>query len=191
MNRLSKPDIYLALLHYPVVNKKGDEVASAVTNLDLHDMARLSKTYGLKALYIVTPLPDQTNLVKQIVSHWTEGAGGVINPARKKALELIKIRESFEEILHEFQADGKKPSVIVTSAKESQQSTSFAEVRDKITDGNPAILVFGTAWGLTPGFLEKSDWILEPVRGAGDYNHLSVRSAASIILDRLLGQRDF
>jgi len=33
-----------------------------------------------------------------------------------------------------------------------------------------------------------STYILEPIRGNAKYNHLSVRSAVSIILDRLLGE---
>ncbi|MCP4687771.1 MAG: RNA methyltransferase, partial [Desulfobacterales bacterium] len=40
MNALSTPNLHLALLHYPVVNKNGEPVASAVTNLDLHDISR-------------------------------------------------------------------------------------------------------------------------------------------------------
>jgi len=32
------------------------------------------------------------------------------------------------------------------------------------------------------------DMLLEPIEGYTDYNHLSVRSAAAIILDRLLGK---
>ena len=51
----------------------------------------------------------------------------------------------------------------------------------------PWLIVFGTGWGLETGFLEReSDYLLEPIPGRGDYNHLSVRSAAGMILDRLL-----
>jgi hypothetical protein len=58
-------------------------------------------------------------------------------------------------------------------------------------DGNPdpIVLAFGTAWGLSPAFMAEADFVLEPLAGSGDYNHLSVRSAAAIILDRLLGRR--
>ena len=36
--------------------------------------------------------------------------------------------------------------------------------------------------------MQDCDYILEPVQAGSDYNHLSVRSAVSIILDRLLGE---
>ena len=37
----------IALVHYPVLDRRGDVVTSAVTNLDVHDLARLSTTYVL------------------------------------------------------------------------------------------------------------------------------------------------
>ena len=36
--------------------------------------------------------------------------------------------------------------------------------------------------------MKQFDYIVEPIYGAGSYNHLCVRSAAAIILDRLLGE---
>ena len=36
--------------------------------------------------------------------------------------------------------------------------------------------------------MEKFDYILEPIYGPCDYNHLPVRAAVAIILDRLLGE---
>ena len=41
---------------------------------------------------------------------------------------------------------------------------------------------------MTEEVFDKSDYVLEPIGGGGDYNHLSVRSAASIMLDRLFGR---
>jgi hypothetical protein len=43
-------------------------------------------------------------------------------------------------------------------------------------------------WGLAPQALSLCTHVLEPVEGADGYNHLSVRSAAAVILDRLLGR---
>ena len=56
------PNLYLALTHYPVVNKRGEIIASALTNLDLHDIARVARTYGVKGYYVITPLEDQREL---------------------------------------------------------------------------------------------------------------------------------
>ena len=52
------------------------------------------------------------------------------------------------------------------------------------------ILVFGTGWGISDVFYPEVHRILAPVygpEGNGGYNHLSVRSAVAIILDRLFG----
>ena len=81
-------------MHYPVVNKAGDVITSAVTNLDLHDIARAGKTFGVKAYYVVTHLSDQKVLVERIAGHWTTGIGGKINPKRCEALNLIKLKDS-------------------------------------------------------------------------------------------------
>jgi hypothetical protein len=50
------------------------------------------------------------------------------------------------------------------------------------------VLLFGTAWGLADEILEAADHRLAPINGKGAYNHLAVRSAVAIILDRLLGR---
>jgi hypothetical protein len=52
----------------------------------------------------------------------------------------------------------------------------------------PVLLLFGTGWGLTEEVLAAADRRLEPIQGAGDFNHLSVRAACAITLDRLLGR---
>ncbi|MBU1712493.1 MAG: RNA methyltransferase [Proteobacteria bacterium] len=177
----------MALVHYPVVNKSGNVIASAVTNLDLHDMARAAKTYGVKQLYVVTPLADQKELAQEIISHWTSGAGSTFNPKRRQALELITIKDSIEDVLQEiFSVEKSYPKTVVTSAKDSSGCTSFAEFHELLEEANPYLLIFGTGWGLAEEIIVQSDYLLEPIKGNTDYNHLSVRSACSIILDRLI-----
>jgi hypothetical protein len=66
-------------------------------------------------------------------------------------------------------------------------SLSFRRLRELLVDAVPIVLAFGTAWGLSDSFMADADFILDPLIGAGTYNHLSVRSAVSIILDRALG----
>ncbi|AQV00446.2 hypothetical protein B2D07_06450 [Desulfococcus multivorans] len=183
-----KPKIYLALIHYPVVNKNGDTVAAAVTNLDLHDIARLARTYGAKAFYVITPLSDQRKLARRIISHWVEGGGGDYNPARKDALSIIRIKERYEEMIDEITAEGQGvPKTVVTSARKAPGSLSCDRLRCMLAQGEPFVLNFGTAWGLSEEFIHAADYLLEPITGGTHYNHLSVRSAASIIVDRLLG----
>jgi hypothetical protein len=184
------PRLYVALTHYPVVNKRGDIIASSVTNLDLHDISRAARTFGAKRFYVVTPLVDQKILVEKIISHWTNGIGGVYNPARRSALELIKTKDSIADAAEEIEGIEKVyPKTVVTCARSFPSSISFKELRDILQLGRPHLLVFGTAWGLAETYISQADYILEPISGQTAYNHLSVRSAAGIILDRLLGTR--
>ena len=190
MNALSRPNLHVALIHHPVVSKNGDTIASAVTNLDLHDIARTSKTYGVRSFYVVTPLEDQAALVDKIVAHWVTGAGGEYNPLRRKALLLIRVKATYADVLAEIrQAENEEPVTVATSAKARPPLLSFEKFKVVLEGGmTPAVLGFGTAWGLAESFVETSDFILEPIQGNTDYNHLPVRSAAAIILDRVLGR---
>jgi hypothetical protein len=182
------PKLYVALIHYPVVNKNGETIASALTNLDLHDISRAAKTYGLEAFLVVTPLEDQKELAEKIISHWTSGIGADYNPKRRSALELIRVYDSFTEALERIAAaEGSNPVTVATCARKYPASISNEELRAMLTNGRPHVLILGTAWGLTEEFISKADYVLEPIVGKADYNHLSVRSAASIIFDRLLG----
>jgi hypothetical protein len=179
-------NLYVALTHYPVVNKNGDIISSAVTNLDLHDISRVAKTYGVRAFYVTTPLEDQKALIKKIVSHWVEGTGSTYNPKRREALELIIIKKSLDEVKdHIRKSGGNFPKTVVTSAKHRPDNLSFGKFREMLKDGNLFLLIFGTAWGLPEKLIAEADYSLNPVVGNTDYNHLSVRSAAAIILDRL------
>jgi hypothetical protein len=183
------PNLYLALAHYPVVNKRGEIIASAVTNLDIHDMARAARTYGARALYVITPLEDQQSLVKTLVSHWTTGSGSVYNPTRCQALKMVCIQDTLENACEDIALrGGGYPRTVVTSARNHSGGISLIRFRELLKTGNPYLMVFGTAWGLSQACMEEADHILEPIRGNTEYNHLSVRSATSIILDRLLGR---
>lgn len=180
----------VALIHHPVVNKLGDIIGSAVTNLDLHDIARAGKTFGIDNYWVVTPFAEQQQLCKQIVSHWTEGYGSRANPKRKMALSLIKVCSDLDEVLEKISKKwNEKPRVIATCAKSQPDTVTYENMRHELLEGQPSLLLFGTAWGLAPELLKKVDATLPPLCGYGEYNHLSVRSAVSIILDRLLSNR--
>lgn len=189
MKTSSSSNLYLILIHYPVVGKNGDTIASAVTNLDLHDIARAGRTYGIRSFYIVTPVSDQLELVNKIVSHWVTGAGAAYNPKRKEALSIIRVSRSFEAALADIAEENNGfPKTVVTSARKRTDSLSMNALRELIKEGDPYALVLGTAWGLPDDFMDRADYLLEPICGPTDYNHLSVRSAAAIMMDRLLGR---
>lgn len=180
--------LFIALVHHPVVDKNGETIASAVTNLDLHDIARACRTYGAAGYYIVTPLEDQIRLVRQILDHWLTGAGGRYNPRRREALDLVRVKATFGEAVDEIAGIfGLPPVRVVTTAKRRPEGITCRQLRAMLTEPAPVLLTFGTAWGVTAGFMDAADYILEPIQGASAYNHLSVRSAAAILLDRLLG----
>ncbi len=181
-------NLYVALTHYPVVNKSGEIIASAVTNLDLHDMSRLAKMYGVRSFYVVTPIIDQKTLIERIVSYWVEGTGSRYNPNRREAFEMIRIKRSLDEVIsHIHKKDGDFPKTVVTSAKHGPHNISYKKFREMLKDGSIYLLIFGTAWGLSEEFIAGADYILDPIVGNTYYNHLAVRSASAIILDRLFG----
>lgn len=178
----------VALVHYPVHNRNGEVIGSAVTNLDLHDIARAARTFGVDSYYVVTPYADQQQLVREIVDHWLTGYGAERNPPRREALSLIRLCSDLAEVYAAATAKwGQRPTILATSAVPGGEVAAYPEVRQRIATGEPFLLLFGTGWGMTPAALAEADAQLPPLRGGGNYNHLSVRSAVSIILDRLLG----
>lgn len=189
MSKSSGPNVTVALIHHPVVDKNGDTITAAVTSLDLHDIARASKTYGVKSFYVVTPLEDQQILIQRIIGHWVTGRGATYNPDRQAALALIRLMPSLGEVIADIEAStGEKPRVVVTSARMDKSDLSYDAIRGMANgeDEKPILLLFGTAWGLAPEVMDRADFRLAPITGQGEYNHLAVRSAVSIILDRML-----
>jgi len=181
-------NIDLALVHFPVYNKPGDVVTSSVTTLDVHDIARICRTYAVDTFYVVTPLETQQKLVQRMMSHWLEGYGAEYNPTRKEALLNARVVNVLDDAVAEIaQRRGKKPKTVIPDAKPFPQSQSYPEVRAALDPNERYLLVFGTGWGLEKGIVERADIVLAPIAGLSGYNHLPVRAAIAIILDRLLG----
>lgn len=182
-------NLYLGLVHHPIRNKMGEKVTTSVTNLDIHDIARSSRTFGVKKYFIVTPLKAQHDLVNKILGHWEEDKAAAYNPDRQDALAIAKVIDSVEDAMAEIEKiEGKKPLLAVTGANFQEFSGTSADLREKMKiDNTPCFLVFGTGWGLHAQVLEKADFFLDPIFGIAEdgYNHLSVRSAVAIYLDRL------
>lgn len=178
----------VALIHHPVVNRSGEVIGSAITNLDLHDIARAGATFGIGRYWVVSPFAEQRRLAREIVDHWTRGYGSSVNPDRQRALELIRICHDLDQVLEEATAEqGQKPLLLATCARPQTNTLGYELARQRLAGGESMLLLFGTAWGLAPEILQRVDATLPPIMGTGEYNHLSVRSAVSIILDRLLG----
>ena len=190
MIEVSKPNIYLALVHFPVYNKLREVVVSSVTTLDVHDISRVCRTYGVGTFYVVTPLKTQQELVEKLVSHWLKGHGAEYNPTRKEALLKTVVKNNLDAAVKEItEQSGKKPRIVVTGAKEAPKSIGYTALKNDLEQGDPTLLVFGTGWGLEKNLVQNADHALMPIEGVNGFNHLPVRGAISIILDRLLGQR--
>ena len=185
---MKKMKIDVALIHYPVCNKNSEIIGSAVTNLDLHDIARAGRTYGVDTFYVVTPFADQKKLVGEIVDHWQSGYGSTYNPDRKEAFSLIELVDDVEELYaRSLKKWGKRPLTLATCARKMPHQVCYEEVKEKLKEDEPVLLLFGTASGMTQDLFGQVDAVLPPLGGVGTYNHLSVRSAVSIIVDKLLG----
>jgi len=182
--------LYVGLLHYPVYNKNYETIASAITTFDLHDCSRLAKTYGVKTFFVITPLADQQELARRVLRHWTVGYGAEYNWTRKEALELMAVSPSLDACVEEITArEGEKPVLIVTDAsRKKAPGLTYVQAKAMVIADKVILLLFGTAWGLVDEVFDKADYLLDPVEGYTNYNHLSVRSAAAIILDRLAGR---
>ena len=161
-----------------------------MTNLDIHDIARLSRTYNVKGYFIVQPGEEQKDLTNRLLGYWTKGHGSKVNPDRKEALSLVSVVDSLADAENAIEeTEGTMPLWVGTSAKIRKNILGYDELRNVMERADrPFLLVFGTGHGLTEETMERMDYVLKPIVGRGKYNHLSVRSAVSIILDRLIGE---
>jgi hypothetical protein len=183
---------WIALVHHPVYDRDRKVITTAITNLDIHDLARSSCTYGLAGYHLVTPIAAQRELAARILGHWRGDDGPVQNDFRRQALAPVDVLATVEESRARVaERAGAEPLVVATTARQSERPLSCrALVSDPALAARPLLLLFGTGWGLADQVLDRVDRVLAPIRGAADYNHLSVRSAAAIFLDRLFGERD-
>jgi hypothetical protein len=182
-------NIDIALVHFPVYNKQGDIVTSSVTTLDVHDISRICRTYAVGTFYVVTPLETQQKLVKRMMEHWLKGYGAEYNPTRKEALLNTRVVNVLDEAVADItERRGNPPKTVVSSAKQFPQSQSYEEVRTALNEDHSHLLILGTGWGLEKGIVERADIVLAPIDGLSGYNHLPVRAAVAIILDRLMGR---
>jgi hypothetical protein len=181
--------IYIALLHHPVYNKRKEIVTTCITGFDLHDIARTAVTFGVKKYYVVNALPAQREFANRIIDFWMDEGSLEFNWTRAEAFKLITIKASLEEVIDEITKEaGRRPKIIGTSAKPRGNISFEALSLEVRRSKDPYLLLFGTGWGMVDEIFDKTDYILGPIVGGSEYNHLSVRSATAIILDRLLGR---
>ena len=183
---------YVMEVHYPVLDKRGEKSSTAITGMDLHDIARACRTYGIKKYLLVTPIAQQREMAKRIAGHWTSGWGADYNPDRREAFSTLKIFASVQKAVAWAEEKEKKPVFkIATTAKRHAGAQHWLTLKREILrrDHSP-LFIFGTGWGLHDEVMDMADAVMTPICGGKDgWNHLSVRSAVSITLDRFFGWR--
>ncbi|ODS49778.1 MAG: hypothetical protein A8274_1258 [Halanaerobium sp. 4-GBenrich] len=181
-------DVYLGLVHNPIYNKLDEIITTTVTNYDLHDISRAAKTYDIKKYYIINNLKSQQKLVERVRDYWTGGRGADYVYNRHQAFSVLEIASELEEAKENIREEtGKEPLLIATDAREYPNNISYKDMRKELQQiDRPFLIIYGTGYGLTKEMVADCDYVLYPIWGRGDFNHLSVRSAASIIMDRLL-----
>lgn len=184
-------NLSFCLCHFPVRLERHRIGSSSLTNLDIHDIARISRGYGMGPFYVLLALQEQMDILNNILSHWHKAANPEVHVDRQQALAQVSPVQNFTELEEKACAYyGVRPTFIATSAnwpeeKNMGQALSPADVRG-ICRNYPVIILLGTARGLDLKALAIDFRLLRPLRFL-DENHLSVRSAAAIIADRILG----
>ena len=182
-------DFYVALLHDKMVDKTGKMVTTSVTLIDTHDISRSCRTYGAQSLFVVHPSQTTRALVRTVKEHWDTGFGATYNPNRQDALGRLAIVSDLDEAIMQIERkSGKLPKLIATSARDGDDRVTYDFMRAHMAEADhPFLLMFGTGWGMSDELMARADYVLKPINGPTDYNHLSVRAACAIILDRLRG----
>jgi len=183
-------NLYIGLYHFPMRNRSGEIVATAITSVDVHDIARSARTYGVTRYFVVTPLPAQREIAWRIRGFWTEGERAAERSRRGEALEIISVCDDLEETLAWIaEAESKEPLLVATSARPQGQTViGYAALRSRLVeDERPVYILFGTGWGMADELIEACDVVLPPIMPESDFNHLSVRAAVAIVLDRVAG----
>lgn len=190
-----KTPLYVVLLHYPVINRNQELVTTSVTNMDIHDISRTARSFGASGYFIVTPIEEQHAVVRRILDYWQSDRAKSDHPDRHEALSLVELLHSFDDVRSRIrEVHGQEPEVVMPDARPLPNSISYRELREELESQprtRPLVIVLGTGWGIADSFFPEVDRFLAPIygpEGEGGYNHLSVRSAAATILDRLVGQ---
>lgn len=184
---MNQQNIYLGLVHYPVLDRNMRTVTTSVTNLDIHDISRSCLSFGVKKYFLITPVESQHQLVRRILSFWETDTAKTYNADRNAALQVIEMCSSIDEAKKWIKnQEGSDPLMISTTARAQENQLCFSDFIKVYQKNKPILLLFGTGNGLAHEIHAQADYILEPIFGASDYNHLSVRSAVAIILDRIL-----
>jgi hypothetical protein len=176
--------LYVALVHFPVKNRLGEEIASTLDVFDFSDLGRLSLAYPLANVLWINPLASQREAFDRMSAHANDPERDVES---RGSFEKLKWFNTLEEARLWVEKDaGARAWTVATTALHRPDSVTFVQVRHALAQAKPVLLLFGKAWGLAPAVIASADAVLTPIDEGTGFNHLSVRTAVAIVVDRLL-----
>ncbi len=183
-------NVFIALLHYPAMDREGKIIVTSFTTMDLHDIARPARAYEINKFYIVQPIDAQRMVIQRQINYWLSEEGKKSNPTRYEVVQLVRLAYTLDEVIEDIEKErGRRPLLVGTDARTYPNTVKYSWLRKEIEKRDRDwLILFGTAHGIPPDLMNTFDYILEPIYGAGDWNHLSVRNAVAIILDRLFSK---
>ena len=75
---------YVMEVHYPVLDKRGEKSSTAITGMDIHDIARACRTYGIKKYLLVTPLLSNGRWQRELSDTGPRAGDQPTTPTAKK-----------------------------------------------------------------------------------------------------------
>ena len=177
--------VAVALVHYPCRDRMGAEIAASVDWVDFFDAGRVTLVYGVRPLYVVQPVEAQKALLTRLMTHGTKDDRDA--DTRGRFDHAVIVDALAEAVTHATERFGARPTIVATTARQADNRVSFAALRAKVQAGEPVLVLVGKASGLADSVLQGADACLEPISGGTGFDHLPVRGAFAIALDRLLG----
>lgn len=187
---MKNSNVSIALVHYPATDRNGRIIVTSFTTMDLHDIARPARAYEIDKFYIVQPVDGQRLIINKQIEYWLSEEGKKANPTRYEIVQKVCLLYTLDEVIDDIiKRTGKEPKTVGTDARTYPNTIGYDDLKKEIERREDYFLiVFGTGYGLPPDLMRTFDYILEPIYGAGEWNHLSVRNAVAIILDRLFSK---
>ena len=110
--------------------REREVVATAVTNFDIHDIARCARTYRDGRFLCDHPAGEPGSAGGENHSPLGRGAGSVYNPTRKESLSLVRISRTIDEADREIsELWQKKVRRIATGASHHPRNVGFESLR--------------------------------------------------------------
>ena len=98
--------VYIGLVHYPIYNKHNQIVTTAITNFDIHDIARTARTYGIDKYFLI-PSTDILTSLSSLLNILTIGSGynctinqPTVNPIVAVIVANLRVSSTLSYFLH-------------------------------------------------------------------------------------------